>query len=388
GGYQYQPRKAPKSFVREDDLQGAMDFVGQTDLSYRDAWMEELRKGTLDAYLAVLLLQLPRLRCLHLERVVFMESHLIGRVGRTVLCRSHSDPRTPAVSTSLNQLETVHLDRVLGLHSVKTIRNTEDVLPFFYAPSLKEISVTIDDPLGPVFPRPTDPPLAHGLASLRLAHIRESHLGPLLSIAPRLRSLHWEWRFDPDAEDQFNTPVVDLDLLMPALAHLRDTLTELSITAICSFANEAPMPPPLRVQGSTKSLAGFNQFKKLFIPLVFLTGFALPVRKKLGSCLPPNPEDLTLTDDLFFDIDDEWEEAGHTSAMRAWLADVETSTPRLRKLLLVLQSTESEIGSEDLDVRNQIRELTSRGGIELRVEQVHGVYSLRPPPWWGTGSPL
>jgi hypothetical protein len=382
--------------VPEDDVRLAVEFVRQTDLPYRDAWMEGLREGKLDAYLAILLLQLPHLRRLHFEELSFMESHLIGQVARTVLCRSHSDPRTPAVSTSLDQLEIVHLDSSLVTpgsqrSKPKTIqipRNTANVLAFFYAPSLKEITITIDNPLGPVLPWPTDPPLALGLTSLRLGHLREPYLGPLLSIAPRLRSLHWEWGFEVDAEDHANTPVVDLDLLMPALAPLKDTLTELSIVAQCFHSYDDPAFP-LRVQGSAKSLAGFHQLKKLFIPLAFLTGFTLPVRESLASYLPANLEDLTLTDELFLVVDEKnWDaqEACRTSAIRAWLADVKASTPRLRKLLLVLEFKDSEISSDALDIRNQIRKLACREGIEFGIERYHDASSLCPPARWGTST--
>lgn len=347
-------------------------------MSYRDTWMDELRNGTLDAYLAVLLSQLPRLRHLHLGPVFFVESDLIGLVLRSILCDSHLGQLMPGVGTSLHQLQTVTLERDRGREKdIRKIRNTENVLPFFHLPSLREMSVSVDDPLVPVVPRPTtQPPSALGLVSLRLTKIRESHLGHLLSAAPRLRSLHWWWYFDPDFEDRFNTPVVNLDQFMPALAHVRDTLTELSIPAYCAYANWVAIPFPMRVQGSLKALAGFEQLKRLLIPLMFFTGFSLPVREKLGNCLPRNLEELTLTDDLSTDNDlnEEWHlEATHTHAIGTWLEDVETSTPRLRKLCLVLQNPDIYVGFDIIDARNKIRELTRRAGIELKVEEVYNM---------------
>jgi hypothetical protein len=304
-----------------------------------------------------------------------MESDLIGLVLRSILCDSHLGQLrvTPGAGTSLHRLQTVTLERFMSSEkAIRKIRNTENVLPFFHLPSLREMSVSVDDPLVPVVPRPTtQPPSALGLASLRLTEIRESHLGYLLSAAPRLRSLNWEWYFDPDFEDQFNTPVVDLDQLMPALAHVRDTLTELAIPAYCAYANWVAIPFPMRVQGSLKALAGFEQLKRLFIPLMFFTGFSLPVREKLGNCLPRNLEELTLTDDLSTDIDlnEVWHhEAAHTRTISTWLEDVETSTPRLRKLWFVLANTDDYIGFDVTDARNEIQKLTRRAGIELKIE--------------------
>ena len=112
---------------------------------------------------------------------------------------------------------------------------------------------------------------------------------------------------------------------------------------------------------------------KLVIPLVFFTGFSLPVRKRLADCLPYNLEDLTLTDDLYVDIDphETWDEAGYTNAIVPWLAGVKTSTPRLRKLSLVSILPEDAVSFEDLDVRNEIRDLGRRMGIEVTTEAVH-----------------
>ena len=56
----------PKLSVRESDLQEAISFVDKTHLSYSGTWIEELRQGTLDAYLAILISQLPHLQRLHL----------------------------------------------------------------------------------------------------------------------------------------------------------------------------------------------------------------------------------------------------------------------------------------------------------------------------------
>ena len=75
----------------EADLQEAVSFVSGTSLPFRDKWIVELRQGTLDAYLALLLLQLPRLRRLSLGPVLFTESELIGLVLRSTLDGLRSD---------------------------------------------------------------------------------------------------------------------------------------------------------------------------------------------------------------------------------------------------------------------------------------------------------
>ncbi len=297
-------QRVPKLSVHESDLQEAISFVDKTHLSYSGVWIEELRQGTLDAFLAILISQPPRLQRLHLGHCFSIETDLISFILRSILCGPRSDLRASGIQTTLNQLYTVTLERWAGIYEDGAIRNTANILLFFYLPSLRKMSISIDDPLVPIFPWPTtQPPSIPSLTSLSVSRIRESHLGQLLVTLPRLRSLHWEWCFDPDLEDQFNSPIINLDQLMPALEHVRETLTELSILAVCFTANLAAIPFPLQVRGSARALAGFVHLTKLAIPLVFFTGFPLPVRERLANCLPYNLEDLTLTDDLYIDID-------------------------------------------------------------------------------------
>ncbi|KAK4044017.1 hypothetical protein C8A01DRAFT_12533, partial [Parachaetomium inaequale] len=359
--------KALRFSVLEPDLKEPISFVKRSQVPFRDSWVEELRNGSIDAYLAVLLSQLPRLRHLHLGPYYFTESRLVGLVFQSVLSGSPPGPLGPC----LQRLETVSLQREESRHTEWHIRNTANVLPLFYLPSIREITAPIDDPV--VFSWPTASPPSPNLVSLGIADLRESHLGQLLSITRHLHSLQWTWHFSPDFEDEYNSPVVDLGLIMPALEYARDTLTELTIHGVCDYAYRAALPVPLRVQGSARGLSRFNQLKKLMIPPVFITGFSIPIQNSLETCLPPNLESLTLTDDLFRDIDinEQWDELGHTRALVPWLANVETSTPRLRKLCLVLENPENCIGYEAVDVRNEIRELASRAGIELEIKELY-----------------
>ena len=306
--------------------------------------------------------------------MLFIEVDLTSLILRSVLCGSRSDSRIPGVHTTLHQLYAVTFDRFSSCYDNRAVRNTANVLPFFYLPSLKKMSITIHDPLVPIFPWPTtQPPSSPSLTSLRVVSMRESHLGQVLVTLPRLRSLHWTWCFDPDVEDQFNSPVINLDQLMPALAYVKETLTELIMPAVCYYANIAATPFPLHVRGFARALARFDHLTKLVIPLVFITKFTLPVRDRLANCLPHNLEDLTLTDDLYTDIDinEAWDEAGYTNAIVTWMTDMKTSTPRLRKLCLVLATPDEWVSLEDLGARNEIRELGRRMGIEVTTETVY-----------------
>ena len=282
----------------------------------------------------------------------FRESSLIALVLRSILCGPRSDWLTADISTSLSELRSV----THWYSGLRPARNTESALLFFYLPSVDSLHISIDDPLGHILPWPTTlPPSALSLTSLSIAggKIRESYLGQILAAVPRLRSLPWHCK--RNLEDQLNSPLVNLDQLMPSLAHVKETLTELSIGGV----NLCPAPP--RLQGSARALAGFDQLTKLSIPLVFLTGFALPLRSGFRNCLPRNLEELTLTDALSFD--EECDEAC-AAEIATWLADMRTSTPRLWKLCLLFEDA-------DLD---EILELARQAGLEVTTEGARPKY--------------
>lgn len=73
----YQGR-APKVVVAESDLSEALAFVAKTGVPYRELWSQELRNGTMEAFIAVLLAQPLRLTDLSMGHDFFKESQLVG----------------------------------------------------------------------------------------------------------------------------------------------------------------------------------------------------------------------------------------------------------------------------------------------------------------------
>ncbi|KAH6631858.1 hypothetical protein F5144DRAFT_629804 [Chaetomium tenue] len=374
--------------VCETDLKEALSFVEKTGLPYRDTWMEELRLDTLDAYLAILLSQLPRLRRLYLTHKFSQKTDLITLVLRSMLCDSHPKQPIPGISsTSLHQLQTVSLDRFPGHYLSPSSPNTENILPFFYLPSIQNLYLPIDDPPTPTLPWPTpQPPTALTLRTLSLYHLREAHLAALLTATPHLHTLNWQWRFDPDiTTDPANTPTVNLHQLLPALTPLHSTLTALHIHASCLYTTQPFIPFPLSIHGTMAPLTHLANLRTLTIPLVFVTGFALPLpthhEHTLAHCLPPSLEALTLTDDLYVDIDtkEPWDETGHAAAVRDWLAGLAAAAeggdgvrvvmPRLRTLGLVMRGEDAEVCEGEREVRREIGELARAVGVELWVRR-------------------
>jgi hypothetical protein len=78
--------QTPRIAVEEDDLKPLIKCVTRTNMSYRDEWIEDLHNGTIDAVVALLLSQLPRLRDLYLGENITRQCHFVGRVLRSSLC--------------------------------------------------------------------------------------------------------------------------------------------------------------------------------------------------------------------------------------------------------------------------------------------------------------
>lgn len=100
---------------------------------------------------------------------------------------------------------------------------------------------------------------------------------------------------DPN-QHPHNTPIIDLDFILPAIEQVKDNLTEMNIHAIVYDGWATERQYPLVVKGSAQGLASFHQLKKLTIPLAFLTGFDPYAvdEQALVKCLSQNLEFLTI----------------------------------------------------------------------------------------------
>ncbi|PYI01921.1 hypothetical protein BO78DRAFT_378087 [Aspergillus sclerotiicarbonarius CBS 121057] len=353
------------------ELNEPIAFIRKTGVSYTDLWIQELCQGITDAWLALLLAQLPRLKCLYLSPNFTQQSKLIGMVLRSAI-----EPAYYGLP-DFRHLRDVSFHLRVGDRSRKkrNDKNTTDVLPFFYLPSIQHLSASIENPV--IFTWPAAHLPVPNLTSLDLNFVREAHLGQLLSVTQNLKTLRWAWYFDISVEDQFTTPIVDLDQIDTALSHVRDTLTDLTILAECGTGLD-PFLPSIKTEGSLKSLVNFNKLKRLQIPLPFLVGFAQDTTKRLQDVIPRNIEFLVITDNLKQQNQDvadrtgwplwEWEDHVIIDLIRLWLEDWRACTPHLRGITLRLEWTDWELDEwlPETTVQ-QLRDLGAQAGVEIEI---------------------
>lgn len=245
-------------------------------------------------------------------------------------------------------------------------RNTADVLSSIYLPSIERLSLSIDNPTYFTWTG-KGPPNPSKLTSLDLTIVREGHLGQLLSVTRGLRKLKWVWSYRPDIADNFVTDTIDLDQIAKDLSHIQETLTDLTIEAgSCGWPGDL-YRPPLRFNGSF-NLSALPMLERIKIPLPFVLGFSPSTSNTvhLGEALPKNLEWLTITDDLRFQKEWEWDlDTTHlVGVVRSWLQDWRRFTPRLRGFCLSGEDKKQDWQNEMLD---GLEDLALEYGVQIQI---------------------
>lgn len=78
--------KIPKLPVSGAELDQPITFIRGTGAPYSDLWVQELRQGSIDAFIALLLAQLSNVRCLYLANDFTRQTALVGMVLRSASC--------------------------------------------------------------------------------------------------------------------------------------------------------------------------------------------------------------------------------------------------------------------------------------------------------------
>ncbi|KAL6228839.1 hypothetical protein BDW75DRAFT_235618 [Aspergillus navahoensis] len=364
----------PSIPIPNDELDKPIEFIRQTEVPYSNRWIQELRDGTIDAIVALLLAQLNNLKYLYLSGDFTRRTALIGMVLQSAICEP-IDNGLP----DFRRLQDVSFLVPQGRDEAwdQKTKNTADVLPLFYLPNVQRMSASIQNPdefrwTTARLPNPTK------LISLDLTHVREGYLGELLSVTKNLRSLRWEWYFDYGVEDRFTTPIVELTQIVAALSTVRDTLTDLTIFADCEcdvHGGDA-FRPAIKTEGSLHSLVNFDMLRSLQIPWAFLVGFVQDMTKRLPDVIPRNIEYLIITDDLALQNDDnmpphwpqwEWKDYAIVDLLQSWLEDWGACTPHLRRITLLLSWIDTDMNEWSPGMRDRLRELGGRTGVALEL---------------------
>jgi hypothetical protein len=365
----------PKLPVSGAELDQPIAFIRGTGAPYSDLWIQELRQGSIDAFVALLLAQLSNVRYLYLANDFTRQSALVGMVLRSAICE--------LVDYGLPDFR--HLRDVTFLKPEcqdcardMKVKTTQDVLPFFYLPSVQRLSASIENPAEFTWPA-AHLPVPSKLTSLELTIVREAYLGELLALTPNLETLRWHWYFDYGVIDKFTTPIVNLDWIVAVISRVRGTLTDLTLSAECGLGGGDQFLPGIKIVGSLQRMVGFDKLKRLQVPWPFLVGFAQDMTKRLQDVIPRNIEFLTITDDLNLQNEGgmvkalprwEWTDDAMLGLLQSWLKDWKACTPHLRGITLLLSWNDDNEWSPRM--RDQLRELGAHAGVPLELIELDG----------------
>ncbi|KAH3027076.1 hypothetical protein KXV89_007486, partial [Aspergillus fumigatus] len=361
--------KIPNLPVSGAELDQPIAFIRGTGAPYSNLWIQELRQGSLDAFVALLLAQLSNVRYLYLANDFTRQSALVA------ICEP--------VHYGLPDFR--HLRDVSFLKSDgedysrdMKVKTTQDVLPFFYLPSVQRMSASIENPDEFTWPA-AHLPVPSKLTSLELTIAREAYLSELLALTQNLKTLRWHWYFDYGVIDKFTTPIVNLDWIVAVISRVRGTLTDLTLSAKCGLGGGDQFLPGIKTLGSLQGMVGFDKLKRLQVPWPFLVGFAQDMTKRLQDVIPRNIEFLTITDDLRPQNEDgvvkalprwEWTDDAMLGLLQSWLKDWKACTPHLRDITLLLSWNDDNEWSPRM--RDQLRELGAHAGVPLELIELDG----------------
>lgn len=386
------PLPAGHRGLSDDDIASAIrkiipttDVDDDDDTNLADDWLSAARAGRMDAFVALLLVHLPRLARLVLETNFARDMDMIGR----------------AVLAHRSFFQHLRSVDVFARHdwavSPTHIDNTDAALSLFYLPCVAHMRVTIGSSPRSTFRWPAPfPPDPRHLTSLELLDIREPHLGEVLRATTKtcggggggggngLRSLAWTWYKSADVPH--TSHVADLDAVCAALAEVGETLVALDISADtdegCGGGDDGGGAdvPRLEFHGGMEGLrARMGCLERLRAPLVFLLGPAGDEasrrrrRRRLEDVMPAAVRHVTLTHELGMSDctvngDHAWGDEDQFDRIVAWLRVSGLVTPRLRRLDLEDGSIWAPSGW-DASMRERLRRIGDEVGVQ--VEYTH-----------------
>lgn len=348
-------------------LESASARIRSTGVPHAQQWVDELEAGAADALVALLVSMLPNLACLHLDANFTIVNTYLGHLLRCALA-------TDSDATKVDLPKFPHLRQVTFSRRThewrhRNVNNSADVLPFFFLPNVRRLSISIDNPKEFAWPTARTPA---PITSLELFRLRETRLGPLLSRLRSLRALHWHWYYQENIDSHAGGPVIQLNAMAEALSHVADTLTDLTIEAETApdILGGEYEPPHVESQGSLKALGKLTNLRTLCLPWLFLMGSsplaAVESAVGLGELLPPSIEVLTMTGELLDHEQFNWQDDIIVQAIESALGNQNAMSQLTKLQRIVLPIPFDDSMSEE--TRARLQQLSDRSGILLDSE--------------------
>ncbi|RFU77697.1 hypothetical protein TARUN_4531 [Trichoderma arundinaceum] len=346
----------PRISVDSSELGSLIATIQDIDTPFRDLWIHELRNGTMDAFVMLLLSLAPILTHLRLTGVFARGNRLLGMMLRASLCQT-SYCKLPR----FQYLKEVDFDPQLDPCRDRRTKNTPDVLPLFYLPVVRSILVEVDNT--GLFAWPTYTSNPSNLTSLDLRILREGHLGRILATTGNLKTLKWQWGYEPNLRNKFNSNVINLDQIVIDLSLVQGTLENLHLSGTVHLKHHGY--PALEIKGSLRALKNFEKLQVFEVPQLFLIGFSLDDNLgNLEDLMPQNVHHLTINDDIIWVKENVWQDRDLFMMLRHWWENLTIYTPSFHSFELSLLYSDDQWG---FGIRSELTVLCAQLGIRLEM---------------------
>ncbi|VUC28452.1 unnamed protein product [Clonostachys rosea] len=313
--------RLPNIRASESRIQHYMPIIQKLNLPLTDVWVQKLREGHMDAFVALLIAQASKMR-----RLIIVDNFLRSPdfIAQVLQCGALSQP---PIWERLEQLV---------FFTPFVAQRPETALAPFYPSTVTQLVVSLGDMQLRGWPaRELD---LDRLTSLDINSSCTPLMAGLLARTRCLKSLSWEWEYSPG----FAGIVVDLDKIIAAFSQVKATLESLRLRVDISQRWSANDEPELNVIfESMTPLIDFEKITKLDVPLLVLTGFGDEAESLVRS-IPRNVEELSLSTGMMFqevkwlpDLADEWPDEAILNTIEESFKNYRTSLPRLRCIEII-----------------------------------------------------
>ncbi|CAL3964174.1 unnamed protein product [Diplocarpon coronariae] len=310
-------------------------FIVGSGLAYRIPWCQELRAGTLDAFVIYLIVRLPLLESISLQGYTWNKIQMGSIIIQRTLDNKYVTPFKHLIRLDLRNPVDVHERRASKL----TLNHFQDLLRISTLRSLSADMIESEMGLWP-FPSPLPPhsSIESSLTSLSITVLHEQNLERLLSNLPALEEL--TWTFWLNYKRPMGSNEMYCDRVRDALLRRSDTLKVLRIIPTHGYGRQW-RANRVGIQGSL-DLSTFGKLHTLEIPFNMLLGGGPGVT--MNEVLPLSLKHLKLIEHHNF-----------RQYMFAWDAD-----SLLQTLLPFLEGAQKEAGGHNAgDDAPRIQTLTS-----------------------------
>ncbi|CAG9997025.1 unnamed protein product [Clonostachys byssicola] len=249
-----------------------------------ECWTRELKKGRMDAFAAILIAHTTKIRRLTVTGRYIRFPDLIGPV---------LDLKLSGQLPKFERLNLVTYLRGYDSWSYPLLTRFEEGMCLFHMPTVTHLACHMGSLDRETCKQVLGKPDLRNLTVLVIEGSNAATMCEILALTKNLKSLAWAWEYAARTTDPV-TKSLDLDEIITALSHVKDTLESLQLRITIRTNKEYGGKVKMKVMGSFSGLREFNRITELEVPLICLTGSGHQPQP-LDHCIPSGIKTISLS---------------------------------------------------------------------------------------------